>query len=873
MFGLAPIRTRAEPEEQAQPGACSSFASSRTRALLDEARKQQKHVEGSKKLSSDVKEKELAALSLLVSTLAELHGSINEHDNPGPGVAKRKVLIKVEKARRQVLATVREGARGTTESKKLFEEVERFIELRPDESLSPRQWSRPTPQPEPQRARGHIPVRKLRPTDSLCASIMGLAEFAEGRDINGQESPYSAVAADAAPAGESATAAAAASAAAGGGLRTSSDEQKAPAGAPLPPQQKLQTVAKEQQGPGSGQVEATAVRRALGNLNINGGERGGALVAGEKGSAVAVVSTQQQPGRQARDVGSSDGEDDTRPPLLLDVAQSSAATTMCNMDSCVTGPQRGPTGRTANGARRRSDERYQDGADDDDDDDEEDGDEVNSAEGGGRRYGDSPDHRVSLLGRMAGGAAAATTAATSAADAAAAAAAAAGSSTQPPLDISGLRAKYAKLTSGGNANMAVAALPPAAPAPRGEYAAAVTGPDFGQPAAGGSGRPSDGAQSTTDAAGTVGPVTPGAGAGHGPSPSVRALAEALRSQESILGNRSYFGVDPRCGSGSGHVPQYPSGPEPFTDETVPASAAAEELDAIDPRVGAAARHPATAAGLHHAAPPQPQPQQGYRPTKQPYGPPEPAGPASVAASSAAPGTSHPAYHAAAAAAAAGAQYHRHAQYQPHGPNPQQHHALAAATAAAAAHPFTCHQHPTLPLGSGPSSLRDYPLVPRQGHAHGRAGPGSDVGMGAAQAAMGPRYGASQPASGHQSLDSGRFPASATMTNWDSASIADTEPAPGSQPTRRGRRRRGGNGLFGLVRNVVGFVGVSVISGAAMVLGAAAVNTGLDEQNAANEARRGPRRGQRPLGRGGDELIPQRALQQLRSPDLLALGRG
>lgn len=48
-------------------------------------------------------------------------------------------------------------------------------------------------------------------------------------------------------------------------------------------------------------------------------------------------------------------------------------------------------------------------------------------------------------------------------------------------------------------------------------------------------------------------------------------------------------------------------------------------------------------------------------------------------------------------------------------------------------------------------------------------------------------------------------------------------ADGRRKGRRNGRRRGG-GLFGFVKGVVGFVGVSVLSGAAMVLGAAAVNT-------------------------------------------------
>ncbi|GFR52640.1 hypothetical protein Agub_g15231, partial [Astrephomene gubernaculifera] len=129
-----------------------------------------------------------------------------------------------------------------------------------------------------------------------------------------------------------------------------------------------------------------------------------------------------------------------------------------------------------------------------------------------------------------------------------------------------------------------------------------------------------------------------------------------------------------------------------------------------------------------------------------------------------------------------------------------------------------------------------------------------------------RFGASQPPSGYPSLDG--------TAAWDNVSVADTEPLPGAPSDRRGGRRGGrrrNGGLLGLVRHVVGFVGVSVLSGAAMALGAAAVNTGLDEQEAAQRARsRGPKR----VGRGGGgDMIPQSTLQQLRSPDLLALGRG
>ncbi|GIL87574.1 hypothetical protein Vretifemale_15573 [Volvox reticuliferus] len=234
---------------------------------------------------------------------------------------------------------------------------------------------------------------------------------------------------------------------------------------------------------------------------------------------------------------------------------------------------------------------------------------------------------------------------------------------------------------------------------------------------------------------------------------------------------------------------------------------------------------------------------------------------------------HPA-HAAAVAAAAAHPYG--ANGFPHPPS-NYHHLSPHAAAGGAANPSGTHgdlaasnfperqysQPPSLP-----SSLRDFPVTGSGARPGGLSG--------AAAAAIASARARPQPPSGYQSLDSGQFPASAVA--WDSVSLADTES--GSLSKRNGRRRRGRpGGLLGLVRHVMGFVGVSVLSGAAMALGAAAVNTGLDEQQAIQQARQrqgsGGRRDQlqRISYGGGNDLIPQRTLQQLRSPDLLALGRG
>ncbi|GLC72546.1 hypothetical protein PLESTF_001263300 [Pleodorina starrii] len=816
------------PRPSAEPGAESALL--RTRSLLDSTSRQHKLILSNYRLAVDVRADELAALSLLRSLLEELESCIVENDNPPPTVSKRKALIKVEKARRSVLAAVRECAGRVTESQKLFEEIERFIELRPEEPVSPRnfpvRWSRKAPMSRNlARRRDQAHGRNMRPADSLVMSIVGLSAIAEGRERDTPTAAADLARGTAAhplppvPPGDKA--------------KAPQPHHHHPAGAAAPRPQAEEAAAaaarRRPDGVGGGHLQdisntvvaAAAVAGAGGaadKLEPQGGRGCGPTSASQviKNATLLLQRMQlqqhEQPPRTTNDsVDAEAGDEDLRPSLSHDVAAPSSATTttMCNMDSCVSGPQPrtmisgvGETG-------------YEDG--------DEDEDEVNSAER--RCYdADSPDHRVSLLG--------------CARTAAAAVAAAARSTASTPPHPDGQQAR------GSGAGLAAAA-PEAAP--------------MGPPAA-------------TEA--------------------------ASRSQESLTGNRSYLGAESRrrvsatdatltaAAAAAAAVAQQPqaraaaagggpfsaSGSEAsaFLAEGIQADAAAAELDEIG--LMAAARP---------LAPPPPAPRYGMTRHQHAAAPLPPSLPPQYSSAAAAAAGSpqlqqHPAHAAALAAAAA----------HPYGANGFSHpplhllhvatnpHPAYAAGAAAQPHPnFGPHSVPP----SVPSSLRDYPIA---GQAAARVGGGSGGGAVVLGQGHGRRYGgSSQPVSAHQSLDSGQFPATATITTWDNVSLADTEPPPGAAPgqrSRRGGRRRGGGGLMGIVRNVVGFVGVSVLSGAAMVLGAAAVNTGLDEQEAAQQARQhkiSGRRGQQRLGRGGDDLIPQRTLQQLRSPDLLALGRG
>ncbi|GLI63775.1 hypothetical protein VaNZ11_006850 [Volvox africanus] len=877
MFGIGPIRTRINYADAAPAGLPSRLsvgtgtesALQRTRSLLESATRQHKYVTSNYHLAADLRDDELAALSLLRSLLEELETCIMENENPPASVSKRKALIKVEKARRAVLAAVRECSSHVVESQGLFADIERFIELRPEEPVSPRnfpiKWSRKVPMLR------NVPKRwepthgrSRRVEDSLVMSIIGLSALAEGSyrgdtptsDASGPIAMQPPVLAAPKPSSPALPV-----------VRT-----------PLEPTTRHNNEASECSmmavKDGGDGVAAALAAEAIGNsLSIGAG--GGDTIqydlisaseTAAEGAAAAAVSVakpqdvqnaallldqmQMQPPKPAVAADTEDGV--RRPSLSYDVAHS-GATTMCNIDSCVSVlPPAGSTltaaamGGGATESNMQSYAAYDNSADDDDVCDE---DEVNSAE----RDAVSPNHQVSLLG-CAKTLAAAATAASSMSKAAAAAAADAASavtrsttSTPPSRKEQGQTPGRGELTLSG-AGAAVSIVP------AGSVAAEAHSVRAGEPRAGSQeslhgNRPQlnsdlrrlpSGSHVVAPAAVMDLPLLDG-------SRVEAVLAGEAREVEVAAGELGDLGLTVANAAGAATmaaqrllVPQQPRYVPIMPRQNLPSTTAA-----------AAGSGGGGAAPVLPAAAPQ-----------QPYAYANPIG-----------HVQHPA-HAAALAAAATHPYGANGFSHP--PSTYHHFSPHAAGGAAANLPGVYGDIATLnyPIHhsqppSLPSSLRGYPV------AGPATRPGGISGTAAVAAlAAGPHHGRSQPMSLYQSLDSGQFPASAVA--WDTVSVADTES--GSQ--RNGRRRRGrSGGLMGLVRHVMGFVGVSVLSGAAIALGAAAVNTGLDEQQAAQQARQrqgsGGRRDQlqRISYGGGNDLIPQRTLQQLRSPDLLALGRG
>ncbi|EFJ48988.1 hypothetical protein VOLCADRAFT_104528 [Volvox carteri f. nagariensis] len=823
MFGVLPIRTRSNYTEAApsglppRPSAVMGAESAlqRTRSLLEGVARQHKYVMSKNRLGADHKADELAALSLLRSLLQELETGIMENENPPPSVSKRKALIKVEKARRGVLAAVRECACHVTESQKLFEQIERFIELRPEEPVSPRnfniKWTRKAnTSRNVTKRREPFLGRHKRTDESLVMSIAGLSAIAEGGERDTPKSDAAGPTSQIPPA--------------------PAPRDKLLSSKTAPKVGTVPTPKRVKDGEKRGAAQDTATASASGSNSAREYDVGpAAAAAAADNDAVPAVQTvhdaslllqqmQVQPRR------TSDSEDDLRASLSHDVVPS--ADTMCNIDSCISGlPQRVPTsavaaapGCDAGVSNLRvcgtyEDRAFQQGADD----------EVNSAE----REESTPDHRVSLLGSAKRAAAAAV--------AAAAAAAANRSTASTPLR----RPEQGR--GPGSAELV----------PRGstQVAAAVS----------------------------LAPARDGS---------------AIHNQDTVTPNRNYFATEPRQHASAADIPVAPDDvqlPLPLPSSLSPehifgtpghqvdhfaptglmesplpdrgqAAAPDAEIDAI-PLVAAV-----TPPELAITPPPR------YVRTRHHHN--RGSGAAETAVLPPVHYGPHPAHAAAVAAAAAhpyGANGFPHPHIQPL--HLHLHHYAAPDPADAYADAASSLIGPYSLRASLPCSLRDFPVaVPpgRQGSLGGVSGPGGAV---VAAPRPGTRYAAGQPPPVYLSLDSGQFNALAAA--WDNLSLAETEPAAGAQPQqgRRGKHRRGG-GLLGVMRSVVGFVGVSLISGAAMALGAAAINTSLDEQEAAaarqrqkNGARQRLRRG------GGDDLIPQRTLQKLRSPDLLALGRG
>ncbi|GIM11190.1 hypothetical protein Vretimale_14734 [Volvox reticuliferus] len=766
MFGIGPIRTRINYAEAASAGlpprlstgTGTDSALQRTRSLLESATRQHKYVTSNYHLAADLRADELAALSLLRSLLEELETCIMENENPPASVSKRKALIKVEKARRAVLAAVRECSSHVVESQGLFADIERFIELRPDEQVSPRnftiKWTRKVPILRSVLKRWEQPAqgRSRRVEDSLVMSIIGLSAIAEGRDRG--DTPTSDASGPIAipPPGLSA--------------RKPPSPNLSMSRTPLEPTTRQNnedgecctTLANDD---GDGVVVAVAavpaggssLDKAAGDCDTDD-QYGQSLAAAAAAAtaaeaagaaAVSVVTSpavqnaallleqlQMQPPKPA---GHGGKEDDQRPSLSYDVAHS-ADTTMCNIDSCVSVlPTRGSTntaaavGGGATDSNLPSYAAYDNSADDDDECDE---DEVNSAE----RDAVSPDHQVSLLGCAKTAAAAAVAAATAskaaaaAADAATAAVIRSTASTPPPRQEHGQTPGPGEPTLGGGS------------------------------AGGGPGGPASSVAAT-------GPMAAAASA-----PAAEALTV---SQESLHGNRSQSNNDlVRHASGSSNVAPTAVVDLPVLDGLRLDAAPAEAREVDANAAGAAA----AAAAAQRLLMPQPR----YVPIMPRHNSNTSTGggsggatPVLVAApppyTSANP-MSHAQHPAHAAAVAAAAAHPYGANGFPHPPS-NYHHLSPHAAAGGAANPSGTHgdlaasnfperqysQPPSLP-----SSLRDFPVTGSGARPGGLSG--------AAAAAIASARARPQPPSGYQSLDSGQFPASAVA--WDSVSLADTE---------------------------------------------------------------------------------------------------
>ncbi|KAG2491656.1 hypothetical protein HYH03_010026 [Edaphochlamys debaryana] len=828
-------------------------------------------------------------------------------------MSKKKALIQVEKARREVLLVTRECLQHVKESQ-LFLEVEAFVELRPHEALSPRDlgipWRLGTASGGGGGGRGSsgggaAPADRYHRRDqsgvrnSLVNSIAGLAALAASHHLE-----------EAAGAGAGGTPAEA-------GTPTSASEtpgQSPSLQAFLQPGRHSQAqrggTGHGSESEGEGEVDGAPESEPQAGA---GAEEAGAPKQQQRLQPRAVPQTPQQQKGPAQAQGQagagamelqqacSEGEDDLAP------RQADSAATMCNMDSCTSGlpygTHRGTASAAAAAAQLEEARRYGAGPDaaygygyEDGDDS---GDEVSSADFTARERGERGEDREGgglrdsgLLG-LGGGGLTSRTVATSLAS-----------------SDDHLNHQVVLLPQPGRTptQPAAPARPPPEPAPA-PFPAPAPAPAK-PPTAPLPLPPGAGSLKAAAAAAAGGAEAPPGGQAQAQGPAVSAarsaaVAAALRSQESLTANRSYVGLDRRVGPGSdalGMLGLGPMGPGLGLGlSSVPPS--------NDPSPTAAAAAAAAAAGaglrplppfvppssLHGGAHPG-----GHTNHSHGHGLPLPGGPtryvvtrhhaAALAAAHGPPHAGSLPHHPSTAASAAGPGA---LPGGPYGPDMYAHHAYAAAVAAAAGHPYPPHPYhnpyhvsPYNPYGayslppSVPGSLRDFPVGPASAvnvPVSGRPGPGSVVGdLVGGEGRPGERErqagdgapGGRQANANHASLDSGgRYPDSAAP--WDNASVADTEPLPGA-PGRQPRRRRGS--VFGFVKNVVGFVGVSMLSGAAMVLSAAAVNTSIDDQQAAGGQRRGGKRGQR-LGRGSDDLIPQRAMQQLRGPDLLAMSRG
>ncbi|GIL61445.1 hypothetical protein Vafri_15891 [Volvox africanus] len=496
MFGIGPIRTRINYADAVPAGLPSRLsmgtgtdsALQRTRSLLESATRQHKYVTSNYHLAADLRDDELTALSLLRSLLEELETCIMENENPPASVSKRKALIKVEKARRAVLAAVRECSSHVVESQGLFSDIERFIELRPDEPVSPRnltiKWTRKVPMLRNVSKRWEpTHGRSRRVEDSLVMSIIGLSALAEGRDRG--DTPTSDASGPiaiqppvlAAP-------------------KPSSPALPVPR-IPLEPTTRhnneaseCSTIAVKDGGDGVTSAVAAVVigdslSTAAGGGDTNQYDQISVLETATEVAGAAAVSAarlqdvqntalllEQIQLRPPKPEGAADTEDGLRrPSLSYDIAHS-GATTMCNIDSCVSVlPAAGSTltaaavGGGATDSNMQSYAAYDNSADDDDGCDE---DEVNSAE----RDAVSPNHQVSLLGCAKTVAAAATAAAsaskatpTTAADAAAVVTRST-ASTPPSIKEKGQTPGRGELTlsgAGGGTSSAAVFVAPAGP--------------------------------------------------------------------------------------------------------------------------------------------------------------------------------------------------------------------------------------------------------------------------------------------------------------------------------------------------------------------------------------------------------------------------
>eukprot|EP00198_Chlamydomonas_reinhardtii_P009279 XP_001698616.1 predicted protein [Chlamydomonas reinhardtii] len=805
----------------------SASARKKTRTLLEKVTKEYERI-SRKRMNDDARSDELTALVLLRSVLTDLEKCILEHEQPPPALSQKRALIKVEKARKEVLAAVKECSGRVSECQKLLDEVEMFTELRPNEPVTPRnfkvEWRRPAPREAPRRKDLARSRTGKGPGDSLVASIVGLAALAE--DLDGGETP-------------------------------TSDAAGPASFAPMSPQLRAKQLGLQQEAAGAAVLRGSkdAKDRVVPPDEVSLLGSVGTVVAVSAAKAAAVASgtgagaapcnsstsgvrgpAQQSVARPSGEYGGAaphalrhqlDGENDLRPTMSTGVADSSA--TMCNLDSCASGPNhRGLASAAAGGERS-----YEEG------DDSQDEDEVSSADNG--RYAGSArasQERVVLLSKPMS---------------------LLHTPQQPlhphPPHVPGSRsARPSPLKSSAPAGRAgVLPLQPLSARSQGSAAPQPFAPAPAVHALNSSSDMLAGVPQLADEAAA------GAPAQQPVQRSAQALEMALRSQEAILGNRSYVGKEPR---------NRPVGPTTATVllQQRSAAAAAEQQHLQQPcphmqqqqQQGAALPPPHTygvplseaeAARLRAVVSQQLPPAPRY--SVQRHLP----QPAHVAA---APMVMHP--------------QQQYAQQQLH-QGPHQPYPVSGAPCAAMPAPGAA---PAV-AGPRPASL---PAGPLQVQHSGDVVVGAATAAGAVPRQYHPHhahYGGSQPVSGGQSLEnipppppggSAAFPPHlthpyhqyyhpsypASQVAWDSVSLAETEPLPGADGRRKGRRngRRRGGGLFGFVKGVVGFVGVSVLSGAAMVLGAAAVNT---------------------IARGPDDLVPQRTLLQLRSPDLLAMSRG